>query len=269
MIQKKIGFLGFGHMAQIIFSALIKANLIHYSQVSFFRRDLAKSAQNQRDFGIASVSLKQLIEDSDILFLCVRPQQFCELSESLPTFDFSGKLVISVLGGTTLSTLEKGFGCDVCLIRSMPNIASEVGQGMTILSYASSCDPTSKELAVELFESMGQVSVLPESMMDVACGMAGSGPGFVLRLIEAMAEAGKKQGMQDADALKIAAQTFLGAASLVLNGSKPSTLLKQIATPQGTTAAGFESMNQTEIDVHFTLAVEAAAKRSKQLSAPA
>ncbi len=268
MIREKIGFLGFGHMAQIIFSALIQSNLIHPSQVSFFRRDLSKAAQNESDFGITSVSLKQLIEGSDVFFLCVRPQQFHELSERLKEFDFSSKLVISVLGGTTLSTLEKGFGQSASLIRSMPNIASEVGQGMTILSYSSSCEPAFIKLTIQLFELMGLVSVQAESMMDVACGMAGSGPGFVLRLIEAMALAGKKQSMKDEDALKIAAQTFLGAASLVLNGFIPSVLLKQIATPQGTTAAGFDSMNQTEVDAHFTSAVEAAAARSKQLSSP-
>jgi pyrroline-5-carboxylate reductase len=266
MISKRIGFLGFGHMAQILLAGMIREGIVSPSHVSFFRRDTDKTKQNEADFGIKSAPLSSVISNSDILFLCIRPQQAQDFFKQLEPLNLAGKLVISVLAGTPLSVLEKGVGNGVQVIRSMPNIASEVGQGMTVLAPSESCDAASVDLATKLFESVGLVSVQPESMMDVACGMSGSGPGFVLRLINAMAKVGLENGMSEADALQIASQTFLGAASLVLNGAIPNDLLSQIATPQGTTAAGFASMDTLNVDVGFTKAIEAAAARSRNLS---
>lgn len=266
MDKKRIGFFGFGHMAQVLFGAIDQAKLLPRSHVRFVRRDLDKSRQNEQQFGITAVSLEALVKESDVIFLCMKPQQISKAIEQLKQFSLEGKLFISVLAGTTLSFLEKNLGDGVQVLRAMPNISSEVGEGMTILSYGSGCQDESKGIATCLFGAVGQVNVQPESRMDIASSMAGCGPGFVLRLIEAMAQVGIKHGMTESDALKIAAQTFIGAGKLVLNGSIPSTLIGQIATPQGMTAAGFASMDKTDVDAHFKLAIEAAAVRSKELS---
>jgi len=253
-------------MAQVIFAALDRAKVIPRSHVSFVRRDAEKSRLNEQKFGITSTTLETLVSQSDVIFLSVRPQQATDALLQLKGFDLNGKMVISILAGTTLSFFENKLGPAVQVIRVMPNIASEVNQGMTIVTHGAKCSVEFKSFVNILFGSMGQVSVQPESLMDVACGMAGSGPGFVLRLIDAMARVGIKQGMSEEDALKIAAQTFKGAAALVAKGLAPSELLSQIATPQGVTAAGFESMTRTNVDAHFMMAIESAAARSKDLS---
>ena len=253
-------------MAQVLFSAIDRAKIVPRSHVLFMRRDAAKSRQNQQQFGITATSLEHLVKQSDVLFFCVKPQQAAEALDQLTKFPLTGKLVISVLAGTPLSFFEAKLGGSVRVIRAMPNIASEVGEGMTILSYGKGCNEEHKSLARRLFGAVGQMSELPESMMDAASSMAGCGPGFVLRLISAMAQVGKKHGMSDQEALKITAQTFMGAAKLVAKGAIPANLIKQIATPQGMTAAGFESMDQTDIEGNLMLAIEAALQRSKELS---
>jgi pyrroline-5-carboxylate reductase len=266
MDEKKIGFFGFGHMAQVLFGAIDRAKLIPRSRVFFMRRDVAKSLRNELEFGITATSLAHIAQHCDVIFLCVKPQQAAQAIDQLKEFSLDGKLVISILAGTTLGFLEANLTGAVQVIRAMPNIASEVGEGMTILTYGVNCDEKHKRIAHRFFGSVGQISSLPESLMDVAASMAGCGPGFVLRMIAAMAQAGKKQGMDEQEALKIAAQTFMGAAKLVANGSIPAELIRQIATPQGMTAAGLISMDQTNIDGHFIQAIEAALNRAKELS---
>lgn len=267
MSRYKIGFIGFGHMAQIIFQALERARVVSHSQVRFTQRDQAKAKKNEQQFHITATSLKHLIQESDVLFLCVKPQQAAEITSDLQGISLVGKCVISVLAGTTLPTLEKQWGSQVQLIRAMPNIASEVQQGMTVLSFGANCTAEFQQLATTFFSAMGQISIQKEALMDTVCGMSGSGPAFVIRLIDAMAQVGMRQGMSEADALQIAAQTFLGAATLIAQGKAPLDLLVQIATPQGTTAAGLQMMTTEEVDRRFSLAIEAAAKRSQEISA--
>jgi pyrroline-5-carboxylate reductase len=265
-MKQKIGFLGFGHLAQIMFKALGEAKVFSHSQVVFHQRDAAKSKLNEQKFGISATSLEHLVQISDVIFLCVRPQDAEVVFRDLRSFKMGGKWVVSVLVGTPLSKLEKGLGTGVQILRAMPNIASEFHQGMTILTPGSTCDVEFKSFANIVFGSLGQVSVMPESMMDVCSAIAGSGPGFVLRLIDAMARVGVQHGISEQEALKIAAQTFLGAAHLVMKGAKPSELLVQIATPNGATAAGFEVMSEKQVDPHFMMAIEATAARAKALS---
>jgi pyrroline-5-carboxylate reductase len=148
----------------------------------------------------------------------------------------------------------------------MPNVASSVAEGMTILSYSPECCSEFQSFANILFGSMGEIAELAESLMDIASVMAGCGPGFVFRLIEAEARLGEKHGMSYAGALKIAAQSFAGAARLVLKGASPVDLIRTIATPNGVTGAGFDAMTKLEVDKRFQDVIEAAAHRSRELS---
>ena len=102
--------------------------------------------------------------------------------------------------------------------------------------------------------------------MDIGTGLSGSGPGFVFRLIEAMARVGVKHGLPYNTALKMSAQTFAGAARLILKGGVPEELIRQITTPNGTTEAGFKVMASSHIEKALQDVVEAAAHRSKELS---
>ncbi len=112
---------------------------------------------------------------------------------------------------------------------------------------------------------MGEVIEIPEEQMDIACGIAGSGPGFVFRLIDAVAKLGKQEGLSYEQALKMAAQTFMGAAKLVMKKGKIDSLLERIATPNGTTEAGLKKMSELHIDEEFQKVILASAQRSKNL----
>lgn len=260
-----LGFIGFGHMAQVIFSAIDRAKLIPRSQIGFIRRDRDKMRQNEREFGITSTSLENLIDKSDVLILGIRPGQAHSVLQDLKRLKLDGsKTVVSVLAGVKLSYYQKFLQNP--MLRVMPNLASEVAMGMSVFTYSANATNEFKSLTHLLFSCMGEIIEVPEAMMDICCGIAGSGPGFVFRLIEAMARAGEKEGLAYPKALKMAAQTFAGAAKLILKKGEPELLLQQIATPNGTTEAGLKMMTHSLIDEHFQKVVAASAKRSKELS---
>jgi len=266
MAQQILGFIGFGHMAQVMCKAIENARLIPRSQIFFIRRDPSKMKASAQEFGITSTTLETLVSKSTILLICVRPRDLVPLLQDLARIGVKDKFIISVVSGLKISFYQKYLGSNIQLLRAMPNIASAVHKGATIFTFASGATSDLKTTANLLFSSMGLVTELPENLMDLATGLSGSGPGFVFRLIDAMAKAGEKGGMTRPQALQLAAQTFAGAAELILKGGNPLDLMHQIAVPGGTTEAGFEMMKKNEIEKHLQMTIEAAAHKSKQLS---
>lgn len=266
MTDCKLGFIGFGHMAQIICQALLQSKLMAHSHLSFIRRDPAKSKSCEQKFHITATSMDRLIETSDILLIAVRPNQAETVLKELVRCNAQSKMIVSVLAGVNLRVYQNYLGEKAQIVRVMPNVASAVGEGMSIFSYGPHATPDFRSLTHLIFSSMGEVLEIPEKFMDISTGISGSGPGFVFRLIEAMARIGEQEGLDYEKALKMAAQTFAGAARLILKGASPETLIQQIATPNGTTEAGFKVMNSLGLEKQLQEVVLATAKRSKELA---
>lgn len=267
MTSYRIGFIGFGHLAKVLFESIDKAKILPRSHILFRQRDTHKMRENERRFGVTGASLATLLKQSDVILFCVRPQQAeLALKEIHEAGGLKGKCLVSVLAGVSIAHFQKHLGSEAQVVRAMPNLCSSVGEGMTALSFSVSCSTEFRDFATRLFGAGGETQEVPEHLMDVVVGMSGSGPGFVFRLIEAMARMGEKHGMSYEVALKIAAQTFLGAGKLVAHGSKPADLLVQIAVPQGTTQVGLDLMTKLDLDKHFQKVMEAAAERSRELS---
>ncbi|OGN63436.1 MAG: pyrroline-5-carboxylate reductase [Chlamydiae bacterium RIFCSPHIGHO2_12_FULL_49_9] len=261
----KLGFIGFGHMAQGICRAIDRAKLIPRSQISFIRRDPAKMKKSEQEFGVTSSTLPTLVEKSDLIFICVRPAQLEQVLKDLAKLKMGSQKIITIAAGVKMAYFQKHLG-RIPIIRAMPNMGSSVLEGMTVLSFQQNADAVLKEEAQAIFSCMGEVIEVPEELMDISCGLSASGPGFVFRMIEAFAKAGEAHGLPYPKALKMAAQTFAGAARLVLKGGNPKDLIAQIATPNGTTEAGFKVMDESKTDQSLSSAIQAATKRSKELS---
>lgn len=262
----RIGFIGFGHMAKIICRSIDRCKLVPRSQILFVRRDPRKMLEDEKEFGITATSLETLVSRSDIILLCVRPGQAEAILKALAPSSLADKMLISILAGARFAYFEKFLG-SAPLIRAMPNIASEVDEGMTILTPGPHAGPEFRSLANLLFSSMGNTVELPEEHMDIATGIAGSGPAYVFSLIEAFARAGVEAGIPYEKSLKMASQTFLGAARILLKGGTAvEELLGQIALPNGTTEVGLKVMKELEIASRLQSVIAAAANRSKAIS---
>jgi pyrroline-5-carboxylate reductase len=267
MSDHSIGFIGFGHLAQVVFTALERAKVISRARTLFIRRDRAKMQENEEKFGITATTVANLVDKSDLIFLCMRPHQAEEALQEMKLMGNLGKKqIVTFLAGKKISFYEKHLGPNLQIVRAMPNIASSVSEGMTILSYAPNVSSECKSTMQLFFSALGSVAEMGEEMMDIATAIAGSGPGFVFRLIEAMARTGERSGMAYKEALKIAAQTFAGAAALILKGEMPLDLISKIATPNGVTQAGLEVMAKHEMEKHFQSVIEASVRRSRELA---
>ncbi len=133
-----IGFIGFGHMAQIIFQAIDRSKLIPRSQITFVQRDPHKMRENEEKFEIGASNLKTLVERSDLLLLGVRPHQAEIVLKDLQHLKIDpSKMIVSVLAGVKIGFYQQFLKNP--LLRVMPNIASEVGMGMSVFSFAKKC----------------------------------------------------------------------------------------------------------------------------------
>jgi pyrroline-5-carboxylate reductase len=262
----KLGFIGFGHMAQVICQALLQAKLIPNANIQFIRRDAAKSKAAEQKLRVTATSMDRLIETSDILVIAVRPNQIEPVLKDLVRCRGQSKMIVTVLAGVPFKTYQNHLGENPQIVRVMPNIASAVSEGMSVFSYLPNATPDFRSLTNLLFSCMGETVEVSEKLMDISTAIAGSGPGFIFRLIDAMARVGEKEGLQYEKALKMAAQTFAGAARLILKGSDPEVLIEQIATPNGVTEAGFKMMTSSGIEKQLQEVVLASAQRSKELS---
>jgi pyrroline-5-carboxylate reductase len=264
--EYKLGFVGFGHLAKVMFQAIDQAKLLPHSHIFFTQRDPHKARDNEQKYKIQSVHLETLVAKSDILILAMRPNQAEAPLKQLADLGAGSKKFITVIAGLKFAYYQKYLGKHVDLLRTMPNLASSVGEGMTVLSYIPHATPELRSFGHLFFQTMGAIAELDESLLDISVGVSGSGPGFVFLLIEAMARAGAERGIPYEKALAMAAQTFLGAARLIEKGSSPETLLQQIAVPNGTTEAGLAVLKSRSVISHFQEAVFAATDRSKQIS---
>jgi pyrroline-5-carboxylate reductase len=264
-----LGVIGCGKMGSALIGGAIRSQVITPAQVWGY--DTVTAAIEQfcaSTTAQACDSLESLARHCDTFILATKPHQVREVLLALGSA-LAGKsaLLISVAAGIRIDSLEESLPENVRVIRTMPNTPALVGKGATAYSLGSRALPTDADLAEKLFSSVGLAIATPESLLDAVTGLSGSGPAYGFVIIEALADAGVRQGLPRADAIKLAAQTLLGAASMVLEtGTHPATLKDMVASPSGTTIAGIAALEEHGLRYALIAAVHAATIRSQELS---
>lgn len=205
-----------------------------------------------------------------VFVIAVKPQIMDDVCHAIKRAVSPDALVLSIAAGQKIGKFENYFGVNQPIIRSMPNTPAAIGQGMTVCCANALITPAQKLLAAELLQAVGLVEwVDDESLMDAVTALSGSGPAYIFLLIEAMAAAGVKAGLDEDFAMKLARQTVIGSAALASAESTPAeTLRKNVTSPGGTTAAALAVlMAENGMQDLFDRAIAAATKRSKELSA--
>jgi len=264
-----LGVIGCGKMGSALIGGALRAKLISTHQVWGFDTITAAVDQFCQTTGAQSCSsLKDLAGYCDTFVLATKPHQVRGVLKDLGQ-SLAGKpaLLISVAAGIRLSALEDALPENVRVIRTMPNTPALVGKGATAYSLGSRALPADAETAGALFSSVGLALPTPETLLDAVTGLSGSGPAYGFIIIEALADAGVRQGLPRADALHLAAQTMLGAATMVLEtGLHPGVLKDMVASPGGTTIAGIAALEKNGLRHALMEAVAAATLRSQELS---
>jgi pyrroline-5-carboxylate reductase len=218
--------------------------------------------------GVTSISSnREAAAVADVLVLCVKP---ADALSALRELDLAGKLIISVVAGLTLHTLEEAAGAGARVIRVMPNTPALIHQGAAAYALGSSATKDDAAVAERIFGAVGTVARVKEELLDVVTGLSGSGPAFVYLMIEALADGGVLMGLPRDLALQLAAQTVAGSAAMVLqSGQHPAALRDMVTSPGGTTIAGLEALELHGARAAFLQGVRAATERARELGAPA
>ena len=208
----------------------------------------------------------EVADRSDVIFLAVKPQRMADVAADLRGKIAGDRLIVSIAAGVRLASLAEWFGQRTRVIRVMPNNPCLIGHGASAYCLGRNARAEDGALVEQLLGAIGYVWRVEEEQMDVVTALSGSGPAFVYRMIEALGEAGAKLGLPEDMAAAMAAQTVRGAAEMVsATGLSPAALVESVASPGGTTVAGLQALESGGFQTLLFAAVEAAAKRSREL----
>ncbi|XP_011500141.1 PREDICTED: pyrroline-5-carboxylate reductase 1, mitochondrial [Ceratosolen solmsi marchali] len=271
LLDKTVGFIGGGNMAQAIGIGLIKKNALKPNNI-WASSNTEKTLSVWKDYGMnATLHNYEVIEHCDIIFLSVKPHILNEALQTCksPSGVFKGKLYISVIVGISLNVLEEKLSKideNPKIVRSMPNTPMMVSEGITV--YCCSNVPEAEEKIVKtLFSLLGMCEKISESLINSAGGLTGSGPAYLYTVIEALADGVVKKGVPRELATKFAAQVLVGAGKMVLKTEKhPGQLKDEVCSPNGSTIAGISEIERGGVRSSMINAVEAAVNKSDELA---
>jgi pyrroline-5-carboxylate reductase len=207
----------------------------------------------------------EAVAQAGSVLLCVKPADAVSVLAEISVAK-QDLLVISIAAGVSLAKLEQALKGRHRVIRVMPNTPALVGRGAAAYALGSKATAEDAAFVEEMLSATGLSVKIAEKLMDAVTGLSGSGPAYVYTVIEAMADGGLLMGLSKEQALKLAAQTVLGAAEMVLQtGLHPAVLRDQVTSPGGTTIAGLAKLEENGIRSALMQAVQAATQRSKEL----
>jgi pyrroline-5-carboxylate reductase len=265
----RIGFIGCGAMARALCGGLLAADIpAEHLRGADVDGDQRKTFEEE--LGVETMADNAaLVAASDIVVLCVKPGVvYGVLSRVANPATRGEKLWISIAAGVRLPTLEAALGPGSRVVRVMPNTPALVGEGASVLCPNAAATPADRAAAEALFDAVGTTWEAPsEGLLDAVTGLSGSGPAYVFLILEALGDAGVRQGLPREAAHRLACQTVLGAARLAIeSGRHPAALKDQVTSPGGTTIAGIEQLEQAGVRAALYRAVEAATRRSRELA---
>ena len=243
------------------------SGVIDASRIVLYDKDGALAAQTASSIGAsATEGAAEAVAGADIVLIAVKPGIVpIAVAEIAPSID-SSKLVVSIAAGVPSAKIESLLPAGVPVVRVMPNTPALVGEGASALAAGSSATQEHLDIVKAMLGAVGKAVVVDEKLIDAVTGLSGSGPAYVYLMIEALSDGGVKAGLPRAVAVELAAQTVLGSAKMVLEtGEHPAKLKDDVTTPGGTTIAGLAELERGGVRIALIEAVEAAAKRSREL----
>ena len=268
MLDKGIGIIGAGKMGEALLRGIIRADLAKPKKIYICDINKKRCADLEKELGVKTAkNNKELAKNASLIVLAVKPPDVPgALAEMCDEIRPDTHLIISIAAGVTTSTLESYLAKGSRVIRAMPNAACMVGEAATC--YVAGKNATDKDLetAGKILGSVGKAFQLDEKYLDAVTGLSGSGPAYAAMIIEALADGGVKMGLTRDTAVKLAAQTLMGTAKMILDGGYNTVQIKEIVTsPGGTTIEGLAALEKGGLRASLIQAVEAATLKSKAL----
>jgi len=266
-MEKPLGIIGGGNMGEALIAGLIQSGLLSPAEILFSELRPERREHLQEKFRVSLAETnKDLVTRAPTLILAVKPQSVPEVLSEISQFLQPHHLLISICAGVPLDYIQSFILRPIRMVRAMPNTPALIQKGATALAPSPAARAGDLSTAEAIFQAVGITVIVKESQMDAVTGLSGSGPAYILAVIEALAAGGVKEGLPQDVALNLTTQTVLGAAHLIQATAKhPATLRDQVCTPGGTTMAGLYAMEEGGFRLALMNAVIAATQRSKEL----
>ncbi len=266
--QRTVAILGAGNMGTALMKGIINAQLTPPQNICACDVNTEKLDKLKAEWKINTTSdPAKAVEASEVILLCVKPVTLPKILSQIKSVITEKHLVISIVAGVKIAYIQQSLGKEIAIVRTMPNIAATVDEGAAAISFGEHVSPELHEIAIAIFEAVGEVVVVSEENLDAVTGLSGSGPAYIYMVIEAMIDGGVKMGLSRDIATKLAIQTVLGSAKLVkVSGLHPAILRDQVTTPGGTTINAIHELESHGLRSMLINAVTIATRRSEELS---
>ena len=260
--QKKIGLIGAGNMGGAILDGIYRDFGIFVAEA-----DKDRALELQKKYKVELGGIKDVVGQTDIIILAVKPQLFEEVLTDLKGHITKDHLVISIAAGIKTSFIQRKLGKDIRVIRTMPNLPVQVKEGMTGVCFGKTVKRTDVILACQIFNAIGQTVVVEEKKIDALTAISGSGPAYLFYVVECLEKAAKSLGLKPDVAQQLIVQTLSGSLKLLQESPEDAkTLRKRVTSKGGTTQAALEVFEAVKTDKIFREALKAARDRAKELS---
>lgn len=266
-----LSFYGAGAMAEAILRGLIETRLTSPKNISVLnRQNTDRLLELEEKYGVVPAategSRQEALASADVIILGMKPKDSANAILALKTFIRPEQLIISAIAGLSIATIQHLLGRQQPIVRTMPNTSSTIGLGATGISFSNSVTPQQREMTLAMFDAIGLTAVIEEPLIEAVNGVSGSGPAYVYYLMEAMIDAGVQLGLSPEAAKELTVQTVRGAAEMVsATGENPGDLRRKVTSPNGTTQAAIETLDQYAFQEGINKAILRCVERAREM----
>jgi pyrroline-5-carboxylate reductase len=277
-----IGFIGAGNMAEALMRGLVRGGHVAAERITASGPRRERLEELAKRYGVAfTQDNREVARKAGLVVLSVKPQILDKVLREVGPELRADTLVVSIAAGVDTETIEntvaEGSGrtpgplgsmtrAGLRVVRAMPNTPALVGAGATAIAPGKHASEADVATAKALFDAVGVTVVLDEQHLDAVTGLSGSGPAYIFLILEALSDAGVKVGLSRRNAQKLAAQTVMGSAKMLLETDEHVGRLKDMVTsPGGTAIAGLHTLEEGGLRTTLINAVETATKRAREL----
>jgi pyrroline-5-carboxylate reductase len=266
----KLAIIGAGNMASALAGGILENGVLPAIDMTMTDLDKEKlSSFAQRGVNTMTSNV-DAAKSADVVLLAVKPNIYPIVLKELAALeekpcDKEKRIYVTIAPGITIRQVKEMLGYDAKVIRTMPNTPAMVGEGMTALCYEAPVSGTEYKNVEKLFRAVGRVQLLDEKLLNSVIGISGSSPAYVYMMIEAMADAGVRDGLPRTVAYQMAAQSVLGTAKMVLEtGRHPAELKDMVCSPGGTTIEAVRVLEEKGFRSSLIEAMIACNKRAEK-----
>lgn len=246
--MNKIGFIGGGKMATAIMKGIINSNWCSAENIIVSDKNEEALKNLEEEYSIkTSLDNIEVVKNSKIILLAVKPFVLKDVLMEIKPFLTKEHIIFSIAAGISIKTMEEIIG-DIPVVRIMPNTPALVNEGMSAICRGNFAQEEHSKIALDIFKSVGKVVESDEKYIDIITAISGSGPAFYYYIIDEIAKAGEKLGLDYQTCLKLSAQTAYGAAKMIMETEvSPKQLIINVTTPGGCTAVGNEVLKEKNV----------------------